>query len=89
LLVATADVDAVLVAPAQPEGDVISAAGRAGMSEPWVARLKSWMPGPCVAWVESRAPHGAQLKLWVLHWRQPRPVKQEMEVLLRVGRSDR
>jgi hypothetical protein len=32
---AIADVEAVLVAPAQSEGDASSAAGRARMSEPW------------------------------------------------------
>jgi hypothetical protein len=36
--VAAADVEAVSVAPAQPEGDTSSAAGRAGTVEPWVAR---------------------------------------------------
>jgi hypothetical protein len=75
--VATADVEAVSVAPAQPEGDTSSPAGRAGTPEPWVARPESWTP------------RGVQPKLRVPHGRQPRSAKQAMEELGRVGWSDR
>jgi hypothetical protein len=34
------------------------------MLEPRVARPESWMSGSCVAWVDSRAPRGAQPKSW-------------------------
>jgi hypothetical protein len=52
-LVTTADVEAVLVAPAQVEGDVGSAAGRAGMLVSQVVWPELWMPVPRVARVES------------------------------------
>jgi hypothetical protein len=52
--IVTAEVEAVPVAPAQPEGDVRSA----GTSELREVRAKSWTLGPCMAWVE----------LWVSRW---------------------
>jgi hypothetical protein len=45
----TAEVEAVLVALAQPEGDTSSA----GMLEPWKARTESWTSRPRMARVES------------------------------------
>jgi hypothetical protein len=42
-----------------------------------------------MVWVESRAPHGVQPKSWAPHVRRPRSVKRAMEVLRKVGRSDR
>jgi hypothetical protein len=75
--VASADVEAVSVAPAQPEGDASSAAGRAGTPELWLAQLKSWTP------------RGVQPKLRAPRGRQTRSVKQATEELRRVGRSDR
>jgi hypothetical protein len=47
------------VTPAQPEGNASSVAGRVGTLVPRVARMKSWTSGPCVAWVELLALHGA------------------------------
>jgi hypothetical protein len=47
-------VEAMLVAPTQPEGDV-SSAGTPKSSE---AQAESWNPGPRVALVESWAPCG-------------------------------
>jgi hypothetical protein len=52
-------------------------------------RPELWMPGPRMAWVESRAPCGAQLKSWAAHGRRSRLAKQAMEELRKVGRSDR
>jgi hypothetical protein len=54
---ATADVEVVPVAPAQFEGDSISA-GRAGTPEAWVVWPESLTLGLCVVRVESRALHG-------------------------------
>jgi hypothetical protein len=77
--VAAADVEAVPVAPAQPEGDASSAAGRTGMPGLWVAWSESWTPGLCVACSESWPSCGAR----------PKSVKQVMKVLQRARRSDR
>jgi hypothetical protein len=53
-LAVTTKVEAVSVAPAQPEGDASSA----GTPEQWEVWEESWMPGPCVAQMESWAPRG-------------------------------
>jgi hypothetical protein len=60
--VVTANVEEVPVSLAQPESDTSSGVGRAGMLEPWVVRSESSTPGSSMAWVESRAPRGAQPK---------------------------
>jgi hypothetical protein len=75
--VTSADVEAVSVAPAQPEGDASSAAGRAGTPESWVARPESWTP------------RGVQPKSRAPYERQPRSAKQVTEEMRRVERSDR
>jgi hypothetical protein len=72
--VALADVYAVPVAPVQLEDDVSSVAGRAGTPGPRVVWLESRTLRPCVAWVESWAPRGAQ----------PKSVKKVTMVLRRV-----
>jgi hypothetical protein len=54
------DVEAVSVAPAQPEGDASSAAGRATTSVPRVVRPELWTSELRVARVESWAPIGAR-----------------------------
>jgi hypothetical protein len=74
--VATADVEAAPVAPMQPEDDVSSATGRAGMLVPWEARPESWMLGPRVARVEPWVPRGVQSKSWVPYEARPKSVKQ-------------
>jgi hypothetical protein len=76
---ATADIEAVSVAPTQPEGDVSSARGRAGTPVAQVARSESWMPGPRVTRMESWTPRGVR----------PKAMKQAMQEPRRVGRSDR
>jgi hypothetical protein len=75
---AIADVEAVSVALAQPEGDVSSAMGRARMPEPRVVRPELWTPRPRVARVELWPPHQARLKLWASCGAQPKPVRQAM-----------
>jgi hypothetical protein len=87
--VATADVEAVPLATTQSEGDTSSAAGRAGMSEPRVARPESWTPEPCVARVEMRAPRGAPLNSWMPHRRRSKSVKQATKDLRKAWLSDR
>jgi hypothetical protein len=52
LPVATADVEAVRVAPTQPEGDASSARGRVGTSVPQEAWSESWTPRSHVVPVE-------------------------------------
>jgi hypothetical protein len=59
---ATAEVEMVLVALAQPEGNVSSA----GMLEPQEARAQSWRSGSRKAQVESWTLRGAQPTSWVL-----------------------
>jgi hypothetical protein len=48
----TVDVEAVLVAPTQLEGNTSGVVGRVGTPVLRVARLVSWTSGPCVARVE-------------------------------------
>jgi hypothetical protein len=51
----TAEVEPVLVAPTQPEGDVSSA----GVLELQEAEVESWTTGPCMARVKSWVPRWA------------------------------
>jgi hypothetical protein len=69
----TSDVEAVAVAPAQPEGDVSSAAGRAGTPVPRVARLELWSR---MAWVASWAPRGVRPKSWAPRGVRSKSTKQ-------------
>jgi hypothetical protein len=66
------------VAPAQPEGNVSSVAGRAWMPGPRVAWLELRTSRPCMAWAES----------WVSRGAWSKSVKKVMMVLRRVTRSD-
>jgi hypothetical protein len=70
---AAADVEAVSVAPAQPEGDASSAMGRAETPEPWVA------------WPDSWTSRGVQPKSRASHGRQGRAVGPPAPVLGAVG----
>jgi hypothetical protein len=71
----TANVEAVLVAPAQSEGDASSV----GVLVPREAWVESWTPGPRVLRVKLWVPRGARQKL-------TRPVMKEPRG---GGRSDR
>jgi hypothetical protein len=65
---ATADVEVVPVAPAQPKDDSSSAR----MQVPWEAQAESWTPGPRVAQVESGAPRRAWWKSAKQAMKEPR-----------------
>jgi hypothetical protein len=55
--VGSTDVEAVLVAPAQLEGDMSIAAGRTRTSGTWVVQPESWTSGLHVVRSESWVPH--------------------------------
>jgi hypothetical protein len=66
--VATTEVEAILVAPTQPKGEVSSA----GTSEPREARAESWTSGSRLARVGSWVSRGARWKSAKLVTKEPR-----------------
>jgi hypothetical protein len=69
---ATTEVEAILVASTQPEGDASSA----GTSEPREARAESWTSGSHLAWVGSWVSRGARWKSAKLVTKEPRRARR-------------
>jgi hypothetical protein len=78
--VATADVEAVSVAPAQPKVDASSV----GTPMPWEARAESSMSGPVESWMLCVA----RPKSWSPRRARQMLAKQAMKEPQRVGRFD-